>query len=81
MSVIAEVPSQGPLIIDLGKQSKKKIKQLEGGEGELASRIEEAVSDAKRALNDPARAANVIPVIVMFEKKPKKRKGIGLLGF
>jgi phenylpyruvate tautomerase PptA (4-oxalocrotonate tautomerase family) len=57
-----------PVILDVGKQRKKKIKQLKRSEGSLAEEVLQVVAEA--AGQDPS----VIPVVLVFEQKPKKRR-------
>lgn len=67
-----------PVIIDLGKASRKKTKQLKKGEGPLADQVALAIDQAKERLGDAA-ANGVLPVIVLFEKKRKKKAIFPLL--
>ena len=59
-----------PLIIDLGKQRRKRIKRLRRGEGPLMERIDEAIEDLKAAGKIPA---NACPVIVIVKQKKRNR--------
>lgn len=66
---------RAPLVIDLGKLKKNKINELKRGYGSLLEEVRRAVaqtSDGK---------AGAVPVLVLFEKKPKRRKNrLPLLG-
>jgi hypothetical protein len=63
--------STPPLIIDLGKQGRKKIKQLKKGEGPLAEEIQATIDEVKAQAGDRL-PENAWPVIIVYEKKPKK---------
>lgn len=60
-----------PLIIDLGKQGRKKIKQLKKGEGPLADEVQATIDEVKARAGDRL-PENAWPVIIVYEKKPKQ---------
>lgn len=59
-----------PLIIDLGKQGRNKIKQLKKGEGPLADEVQATIDEVKARAGDRV-PGNAWPVIIVYEKKPK----------
>jgi uncharacterized protein (UPF0335 family) len=63
-----------PIIIDLGKQKSKKVKALKKGEGELWDDVMDVVEEAKKMLGDDADGKVLIPVIILYEKKPKRTR-------
>jgi hypothetical protein len=69
--------ARDPLILDVGKQKQKRIKQLKRGEGQLREKIDAAVREAM------ARAGNsraIIPVVVLYREREKRRsKGLSML--
>lgn len=59
----------------VGKQRKRDLRALrEEGTGELAYLVQETVSDALLELGEEASGKEVVPVILIFEQKPKKRR-------
>lgn len=65
-----------PVIIDLGKQKRKKVKALRVGTGELMDEIQAAISEIRRAGRISSTAQ---PVIIVVTEKPKsKRFGMGM---
>jgi hypothetical protein len=74
---ISAVPAPfSPVVIDLGKQRAKRVKELrKGKQGKLFSEVSEAIA-ALRA--DGTIAASAQPVIVVVRERRKKR---GVLGF
>jgi hypothetical protein len=62
------------LIIDLGKQKKKRIKALRKGKGKLADRLNAVLAEFKE---NGTLTAETHPVLILREKK-KKSKGFRL---
>lgn len=57
----------GPIVIDAGKQRSKRIKQLKRGDGALAAEVARVVA---------SHGPNAVPVVVLYEQKPKKKVGL-----
>lgn len=64
-----------PVIIDLGKVNRKKAKQLKKGKGPLAKQVSLAIQQVEEQLGEKPDNG-VLPVVVLFEKKPKKRRAL-----
>lgn len=60
-------------VVDLGKAKRKAIKQLKKGGGELHQAVIDALSDIESTLGKDAVGKTVLPVVVIIEKKAKKR--------
>jgi Family of unknown function (DUF6200) len=71
---------QPPVIVDLGKRKKKVINDLKNGCGKLMTEVDIAVEHARSTLPDADKNKAVIPVVIIYSKK-KKRKGSGSLPF
>lgn len=61
-----------PVIIDLGKISRKKVKQLKKGEGVYLEEVEPAIAQFKADLAAKSAGKEILPVIVLYQKKPRK---------
>jgi hypothetical protein len=72
----ADVNRNPPIVIDLGKQKKKRIKQLKRGRGRLVDRVNEAVAQVRSALGTEAQGKEFIPVAVIVRRGRKCRKGM-----
>jgi len=71
-----EVNQAMPLVLDVGKQKKKRISQLKRGEGALRAKIDAAVREAQARLG---QSKEVVPVVVLYRKKDKRRaKGLSM---
>ena len=70
-----------PIVIDLGKKKKKQIKALKRGEGELAAEVQSAIADVKQNLGAESANKELIPVVVVYKKKPKNGGRLRIPGF
>jgi len=61
-----------PVVVDLGKVKRKRAKDLRKGKGKLYSEVLAAVEHVKSELGDEVDGKEVIPVVVLYEKKKKK---------
>jgi hypothetical protein len=62
-----------PIIIDLGKRSRKQVRKLRRGkQGGLASRIEDAMEHLQ---DNGAIAAGTQPIVVVVKEKSRTSKG------
>lgn len=68
--------TDAPVIVDLGKQKRKKVKALRAGSGELMLEVQAAIGEIQRAGRISSSAQ---PVIVVVTEKPKGKKfGMGM---
>ena len=63
-----------PVIIDLGKQRSKSIKELKNGEGELWDEVLEVADEVKEMLGAEAEGKVLIPVIMLYQEKAGRRR-------
>ena len=63
-----------PVIIDLGKQRSKSIKALKNGEGDLWDEVLEVAEEVKEMLGAEAEGKVLIPVIMLYQEKPGRRR-------
>lgn len=62
-------------LVDLGKARGKAIKQLKKGGGKLHKAIVEAIGQIEAELGRDAVGKTVLPVVVLVERKRKKKRG------
>jgi hypothetical protein len=60
-----------PMVIDLKKQSRKRIRQLRKGRGRLLRSVQDTISQLQEA-NEVG--TSVQPVIVIVRQKPRRRR-------
>jgi hypothetical protein len=65
-----------PIVIDLGKQKRKRIKQLKKGRGRLVDRVNEVVAQVRLELGPEAEGKELVPVAVIVRRNAKCRKGM-----
>jgi|GEM_PF-1395224 len=63
-----------PIIIDLGKEKRKRIKDLKRGRGRLMNEVAGVINEARMNLGAEAEGKELIPIILIYRKK-RKRKG------
>jgi len=65
-----------PVIIDLGGQKSKYIKELKDGEGKLWDEVFDVIDEVKEMLGTEAEGKVLVPVVMIYEKT--KRQGLDL---
>jgi hypothetical protein len=65
-----------PLILDLGRTTRKNVRELRRGRGKLLGDIHDAIEEATTSLGDQADGKQLIPVVLIYQRK-KKRSGRG----
>jgi|HubBroStandDraft_6_1064221.scaffolds.fasta_scaffold748551_2 hypothetical protein len=71
-------PPQTPVIVDLGKTSKKAIKKLKRGEGKLQREVDEAVHQVRLRLSDADKDKPIVPVVLIYRQKRRRGAGASL---
>lgn len=66
-----------PIVLDLGKQRRKRVKELRRGEGKLMDEINASIEELRTA---GALAADAQAVVVVVREKRRKTRLPGLLG-
>ena len=63
-----------PVIIDLGKQRSKSIRELKKGEGELWDEVLDVADEVKEMLGAEAEGKVFIPIIMLYQEKSGRRR-------
>lgn len=61
-----------PIIIDLGKKKRKRIRQLKRGRGRLMGDVYDVVDEVRDSLGDEAKGKEFVPVVVIYRRKRKR---------
>ena len=62
-----------PVVIDLGKKKRKRVKRLRRGKGQLMVDIMDSIEELRE---NGEISKDAQPVIVVVQQKKKKRKGL-----
>ena len=63
-----------PVVVDLGKVKRKHVKRLKRGEGRLADEVLDVLDEVTEELGDELEGATMVPVVMVYERKPKKSR-------
>ena len=63
-----------PVVVDLGKVKRKHVKRLKRGTGRLADEVLDVMDEVVDLLGDELEGATLVPIVMIYEKKPKKRR-------
>ena len=63
-----------PIIIDLGRQKAKKLKEFKEGKGVLWEEVQAALEQVQEELGAKAEGKVIIPVVMIYVKKPKRAR-------
>jgi len=70
-----------PIIIDLGKEKRKAIKELKRGRGKLMDEVGQAVAEVRASLAENGDAARIVPVVLIYRQKKRRKGGLLPLSF
>lgn len=70
-----------PVVVDVGKTKKKKVRQLKRGEGPLIEEVNAIIGEVKESLAEQIGDRQLLPVVLVYQKKKRKRRRGGLLPF
>jgi hypothetical protein len=66
--------NKAPIVIDLGKVSKKQIRALKDGTGDLVDEVADVMTRVRDELGDDAKGKELVPVVLVYKRKPRKRR-------
>ena len=61
-----------PIVVSIGKKSKKQIKRLKRGKGRAMSEVMDVVAQVQANLGAQAADKIVVPVVVVYRTKPRR---------
>lgn len=62
-----------PIVLDLGKASRKRVRQLKRGQGRLLEDVQDALTEVTATLGEQAEGKQIVPVVLMYRKRNRKR--------
>lgn len=63
-----------PLVVDLGKTRRKRIKALKRGKGKLAGEVREVVEMVQADLGEEVGGCVLVPVVVLYRRRSKRNR-------
>jgi hypothetical protein len=75
---VIEIEAVTPVIVDLGKAKRKKIKQLKRGDGPLMEEVLDVLDEVANHLGQELEGKTLVPIVMIYEKKGKKKRKITL---
>ena len=69
-----DTPIADPVIIELGKVPKKRLRQLKKGKGPLFWELNETIDEVVKELGVEAHGKEILPVVVIYGQKRKKKR-------
>jgi hypothetical protein len=63
-----------PIILDVGKTNRRKLRQMEQGCGPLMGDVQDALTEVTASLGDQADGKQLIPVILVYSKRRRRGK-------
>jgi hypothetical protein len=66
------VPITRPVIVDLGRKTKKAIKNLKRGTGDTMLEVEAAIRQVRMRLSEADKNKPAIPIVLIYERKRKR---------
>jgi hypothetical protein len=66
-----------PVILDLGKTSRKSVRRLTQGRGKLLGDVQDALDEVRSLLGEEVNGMELVPMVLVYRRKIG-RKGRGL---
>jgi hypothetical protein len=63
-----------PVIVDLGRERARQIRELKRGEGELWEDVLDVIDEVKDMLGAEAEGKTLVPIILLVEKKTRRQR-------
>jgi Family of unknown function (DUF6200) len=65
-----------PIVVSLGKESRKRIRRLKRGRGKLMTEVEHVMDQVRANFGEHAEGKVFVPVVLVYRRK--QRRGVGL---
>lgn len=63
-----------PIVVNLGKQRRRVVKQLERGEGPLMTEVAEVIDEVRTQLGDEMKGKILVPLVMVCRQKRKRKR-------
>jgi hypothetical protein len=75
---VIEIEAVTPVIVDLGKTKRKKIKKLKHGDGPLMEEVLDVLDEVAEHFGEELEGKTIVPIVLIYEVKGKKKRKITL---
>lgn len=73
-TVVSSTEMTQPVIIDLGRQKARALKDLKKGEGELWDEVFDVVEEVKELLGTEADGKVLVPIVMLYKERTGRRR-------
>lgn len=73
-TVVSSTEMTQPVIIDLGRQKARALKDLKQGEGELWDEVFDVVEEVKELLGTEADGKVLVPIVMLYKERTGRRR-------
>ncbi|MGE5233910.1 MAG: hypothetical protein ACM3OB_07350 [Acidobacteriota bacterium] len=63
-----------PIVVDLGKVGRKRVKQLKRGDGPLLEEVHQVIANVRESLGPEAAGRELVPVVMLYRRKRRRPK-------
>lgn len=63
-----------PIVVELGKTKRSRIKDLKRGRGKLVDEVQDVMTRVRDDLGPSADGKHLIPIVIVYKRKTKKRR-------
>ena len=65
-----------PIVVSLGKESRKRIRQLKKGRGKLMNEVGSVLDQVRANFGEHAEDKVFVPVVLVYRRKQRRRVGL-----
>ena len=69
------VRATAPIVVSLGKESRKRIRQLKRGRGKLMTEVSHVLDQVQASFGEHADGKVFVPVVLVYRRKNRRRLG------
>jgi hypothetical protein len=74
LEVKAEAETLSLTFLSVGKKKKRALKDLKRGRGRLMDEVEQTLEEVRDGLGSSASSKEIVPVIIIFRQKQKRKR-------
>lgn len=74
LEVKAEAETLSLTFLSVGKKKKRALKDLKRGRGRLMDEVEQTLEEVRDGLGASASGKEIVPVIILFREKQKRKR-------